>query len=129
MSHSHGASAGERLASRASVSGPSLRSTETDQVSAKRLNSRVAVVGGGFLGMFLALRLRQMGAEVTLFESAPRVGGLAESDQIGGYSWDRFYHVILLSDLHTRALLEELGLAGALRWGVTRTGFYTDGKL
>jgi protoporphyrinogen oxidase len=34
-----------------------------------------------------------------------------------------------LSDLHTRALLEELGLADTLRWGVTRTGFFTDGEL
>lgn len=89
----------------------------------------IAVVGGGLLGMFLALRLRQSGAEVTLFESADRSGGLAGSERIGGYTWDRFYHVILLSDLHTRGLLAEIGLADRLRWGVTRTGFYTDGTL
>lgn len=79
--------------------------------------------------MFLALKLRQAGASVTLFESAPKTGGLAASDDVGGYTWDRFYHVILLSDLHTRRLLDELGIADKLRWGVTRTGFYTDGKL
>lgn len=89
----------------------------------------IAVVGGGLLGMFLALRLRQSGAEVTLFESADRSGGLAGSERIGGFTWDRFYHVILLSDLHTRGLLAEIGLADRLRWGVTRTGFYTDGTL
>lgn len=94
-----------------------------------KIGGHVAVVGGGVLGMFLALRLRERGAEVTLLESAPRAGGLAEHDVIGGYQWDRFYHVILLSDLHTRALLDELGLGETLRWGVTRTGFYTDGKL
>jgi protoporphyrinogen oxidase len=101
----------------------------TDNESAKTLTGRVAVVGGGVLGMFLALRLRQQGADVTLLESTSRAGGLAEHDVIGGYHWDRFYHVILLSDLHTRALLDELGLGDTLRWGVTRTGFYTDGKL
>ncbi len=79
--------------------------------------------------MFLALQLRRRGAQVTVLEAAGRAGGLAEPDVIGGYTWDRFYHVILLSDLHTRALLEELGLTDSLRWGVTRTGFYTDGKL
>lgn len=79
--------------------------------------------------MFLALRLRQAGARVTLLEGAPRTGGLAEPDTIGGYVWDRYYHVILLSDLHTRALLEELGIADRMRWGITRTGFFTDGKL
>jgi protoporphyrinogen oxidase len=101
----------------------------TEIESAKTLTGRVAVVGGGVLGMFLALRLRERGAEVTLFESAARAGGLAEHDVIGGFHWDRFYHVILLSDLHTRALLDELGLGDTLRWGVTRTGFYTDGNL
>jgi protoporphyrinogen oxidase len=101
--------------------------TETE--SAKTLTGHVAVVGGGVLGMFLALRLRQRGAEVTLLESTSGPGGLAEHDVIGSYHWDRFYHVILLSDLHTRALLDELGLGDTLRWGVTRTGFYTDGTL
>src|SRR5262245_61683951 len=79
--------------------------------------------------MFLALRLRQAGAQVTLLEAVARSGGLAVSDDVGGYVWDRFYQVMLLSDLQTRALLEELGLADKLRWGVTRTGFYTDGQL
>jgi protoporphyrinogen oxidase len=79
--------------------------------------------------MFLALRLRQAGAQVTLLESTNKTGGLADATDIGDYVWDRFYHVILLSDLHTRALLEELGIADRLRWGITRTGFYTDGKL
>ncbi len=94
-----------------------------------RVSGNIGIVGGGVLGMFLALKLRQAGAQVTLLESAPASGGLAASDDIGGYTWDRYYHVILLSDLHTRALLDELGVADRLRWGVTRTGFYTDGKL
>jgi len=89
----------------------------------------VGIVGGGLLGMTLALRLRQQGCRVTLIEAAPAVGGLAAPQTIGGYTWDRFYHVILLSDQHLRALLDELGLAGLLRWGTTRTGFYTDGAL
>lgn len=87
------------------------------------------VVGGGLLGMVLALRLAQRGNEVTLLESEGSSGGLAADQSIGGYSWDRFYHVILLSDQNTRALLDELGLSDRLRWGQTKTGFYTDGKL
>jgi protoporphyrinogen oxidase len=91
--------------------------------------ANIGIVGGGVLGMYLALKLRQSGASVTLLESAPQTGGLAASADMGGYVWDRFYHVILLSDLHTRALLQELEIEDKLRWGVTRTGFYTDGKL
>jgi protoporphyrinogen oxidase len=89
----------------------------------------VGVIGGGMLGMALALRLRQAGASVMLLEAAGQGGGLAGSAPIGSYAWDRFYHVILLSDAHTRRLLTDLGLADRLRWGITRTGFYTDGRL
>lgn len=89
----------------------------------------VAIAGGGLLGMLLALRLAQSGHPVTLLEAAPRSGGLAGAQRIGGHDWDRFYHVVLLSDLRTRALLDELGLGDRLRWGTTKTGFYTDGAL
>jgi protoporphyrinogen oxidase len=89
----------------------------------------VTVAGGGLLGMVLALRLAQTGHAVTLLEGAPRGGGLAGAQSIGGLDWDRFYHVVLLSDGRTRALLDELGLADRLQWGTSRTGFYTDGAM
>jgi protoporphyrinogen oxidase len=89
----------------------------------------VGIIGGGVLGMTLALRLEQAGHEVTILEGAREPGGLAAPQEIGGYTWDRFYHVILLSDSNLRALLEELGIADRLHWGVTRTGFYTDDRL
>jgi protoporphyrinogen oxidase len=90
---------------------------------------RVGVVGGGILGMMLAHRLTAAGHQVTLIEAASSPGGLAAADPIGEYTWDRFYHVILLSDTRLRALLDELGLADRLRWGQTRTGFYGGGHL
>jgi protoporphyrinogen oxidase len=79
--------------------------------------------------MTLAKRLKEAGCQVTLVEAAPTTGGLASAARHGEYTWDRFYHVILLSDLHLRRLLEDLDLADRLRWGTTRTGFYTDGTL
>jgi protoporphyrinogen oxidase len=91
--------------------------------------TRIGVVGGGVLGMYLAKELTTCGARVSLIESAPSLGGLAGPAQVGDYQWDRFYHVILMSDAHTRELVEELGLGDALRWGVTRTGFYSDGRM
>lgn len=90
---------------------------------------RVAIVGGGMMGMTLALRLQAAGCETTLIEAAATPGGLVQSQVIGGHTWDRFYHVTLLSDTHLHALLEELGLDALLRWGTTRTGFFTDGEL
>ena len=88
-----------------------------------------AVVGGGFLGITLALRLRQAGHRVTLLESAAEFGGLAAPWQIGDITWDKHYHVTLMSDLRTRALLGECGLEMDMQWVETRTGFYTGGKL
>ena len=90
---------------------------------------RWAVVGGGMLGATLALRLAGAGQEVTLYESAPELGGLASAWSIGDVVWDRHYHVTLLSDANLRRLLGELGVEEELRWVVTRTGCYSNGRL
>lgn len=90
---------------------------------------RWAVIGGGFLGMTLALRLAQQGKAVTLFESAPVLGGLASAWQLGDIVWDRHYHVILQSDSFLLSLLREIGVEDELRWATTRTGFYVDSRL
>jgi protoporphyrinogen oxidase len=89
--------------------------------------TRIGIVGGGMLGMTLAHRLRAAGLHPTILEASPEPGGLASSQAIGGYRWDRFYHVILLSDRDLLALLDEIGLADQVRWGYTRSGFFTGG--
>jgi protoporphyrinogen oxidase len=79
--------------------------------------------------MTLAHRLAQNGHDVTLFERAEHLGGLASAWSLGDVVWDRHYHVTLLSDSHTRSLLAELGLEEEMRWVETKTGFFTDGHL
>ena len=90
---------------------------------------RWAIVGGGILGMTLALRLAQQGKQVTLFEAALSLGGLADAWQLGDITWDRHYHVTLLSDMALRKILEELQLLDEMNWVETKTGFYSDAKL
>lgn len=90
---------------------------------------RWAIVGGGMLGMTTALRLTEAGHRVTLFEAADGFGGLADAWQLGDVTWDRHYHVTLLSDSWFRTILKELGLDDDMQWVETRTGFYTDGRL
>jgi protoporphyrinogen oxidase len=92
------------------------------------IKQRWAVVGGGFLGMTLALRLAEQGKEVTLFEAAPTLGGLASAWQLGDITWDRHYHVTLSSDSFLRSLLRELELEDQMRWVKARTAFYADSK-
>lgn len=81
------------------------------------------------MGMTLALRLAQQGQRVTLFEAAPDLGGLVSSWKMDDVEWDKFYHVILLSDSYTRGILREIGLDDSVKWVETKTGFYMDGKL
>ncbi len=92
-------------------------------------SSHWGIVGGGMLGMTLALRLAEQGKRVTLIEAAPQVGGLASAWQLGDVTWDRHYHVTLLSDSVLRKLLDELGLDEEIEWTETRTGVFAGGKL
>lgn len=89
----------------------------------------IAVVGSGFLGLTLALRLSKLGHNVTVYEASDEIGGLAAAWKIGDYIWDKHYHVTLGSDSYTRKIVEEIGLGDEFRWVETKTGFYTDGKL
>ena len=90
---------------------------------------RWSVIGGGMLGMRTAQLLAREGAEVTLYEAADHLGGLADAWKLGDVTWDRHYHVTLLSDFELRDVLKELGLEDHIRWVETKTGFFTDGQL
>lgn len=92
-------------------------------------DERWGIIGGGILGMTLALRLQQAGFKVTIFESSDRAGGLTSSWELDGITWDKYYHVILMSDLNTRKILKEIGLEEKVNWVETKTGFYSGGKL
>jgi Protoporphyrinogen oxidase len=93
------------------------------------------IVGGGIMGMTLAHRLARQGHKVTIYEAAPELGGLVSSWKMptgtkdGDVEWDKFYHVILLSDFRTRNILKEIGLEEKVKWVETKTGFYMNGKL
>jgi protoporphyrinogen oxidase len=91
--------------------------------------ARFGIIGGGMLGMTLALRLRDAGHDAVIFEASERCGGLASPWKLGPVTWDRHYHVTLFSDSALRALLEELALADELNWVTTKTGFYVDGEM
>ncbi len=87
------------------------------------------IVGGGVIGLTLALRLSSQGHDVTIFEGSSTIGGLARPWEQGEINWDRFYHVILLSDTYTRRVLRDIGVESELEWVETRTGLYAGGRL
>ena len=90
---------------------------------------RVGIVGGGVLGVTLALRLAEAGAAVTVLERGPSIGGLAGSFDFGGHEVDRFYHVITPADRRMIAMAEEVGLGDALRFSSVGAGFFAAGEM
>tara|TARA_R110002049_G_scaffold185580_3_gene353842 strand:- start:86657 stop:88078 length:1422 start_codon:yes stop_codon:yes gene_type:complete len=91
--------------------------------------SRWLVVGGGVMGLKIARDLVARGQSVTIAEAAPQFGGLTSAWQLGDATWDRFYHVTLLSDSKLREQLAELDLEKEIEWVKTKTGFYSGGRL
>ena len=91
--------------------------------------TKFAIAGGGMLGLTLAMRMAKQGHDVTLIEAAPTLGGLASVWNIGDVTFDKHYHVTLLSDSRLRNLVSEIGLEDEMTWVETKTGFYTNDKL
>jgi protoporphyrinogen oxidase len=91
---------------------------------------RVAVIGGGIAGLVAARDLGRAGADVTVLERAPHLGGQAASSSIGpGQEIERYYHFICVGDTGYQRMLGELGIADRLRWRVTDMGLFLDGEL
>lgn len=91
---------------------------------------RIAILGGGITGIAAALYLAKTGRfDITLFEKESQIGGLSTYYQWTDIRLDKFYHVILSTDSHTLAFIDELGLSDQLFWKETRSGFYGDGRL
>ena len=75
---------------------------------------RVVVVGGGLAGITAAIALRETGADVTLLEARPRLGGATCSFTRDGLVVDNGQHVFLGCCAAYRGLLDRLGMTGAV---------------
>jgi protoporphyrinogen oxidase len=89
----------------------------------------VGIIGGGPAGLALAYHLNASGMDVTLFEAAPELGGLARSFRLGDVTIERYYHFICGCDHGYFELLDDLGIPDTLRWRYTKMGYFFDGRL
>ena len=69
---------------------------------------RVAVVGGGLAGLTAAVAAADGGAQVTLYERGPRLGGATWSFQRNGRWFDNGQHVFMRCCTEYRAFLDRL---------------------
>ncbi|HUG14665.1 MAG TPA: protoporphyrinogen oxidase [Thermomicrobiales bacterium] len=70
----------------------------------------VAVVGGGIAGLTAAHTLRELGADVTLFEASDRLGGKIHTERVGELLIDSGPDSFLSSKPAALQLVERLGL-------------------
>jgi protoporphyrinogen oxidase len=91
---------------------------------------KVAVIGGGFTGLAATYELTKYGHQVTLFESAPVLGGLAYGFKEPGWTWhlEYFYHHWFTNDHAVLALIKELGLMNKLTTARPITASLYKGK-
>jgi squalene-associated FAD-dependent desaturase len=79
-------------------------------VGPRRRANRVAVIGGGLAGITAAIALAESGADVTLLEARPRLGGATCSFHRDGLIVDTGQHVFLGCCSAYRGLLAKLGM-------------------
>lgn len=91
--------------------------------------SRIAVIGGGPMGLAVAYELTRLGQRPVLIEADDRLGGMAACFDFAGIRLERYYHFHCLSDTAFFQMLRELGLEDQLHWRTTQMGFYLDGRL
>lgn len=93
------------------------------------MGERIAVLGAGPMGLAVAYELLECGCKPVIFEADDRVGGMTASFDFSGQLIERYYHFHCTSDTAFLQLLEELGIAGQMRWTETRMAYWYRGRL
>ncbi len=91
---------------------------------------KIAIIGAGYGGLAAAYDLKKAGHEVTIFESANYVGGLASGFKEPHWDWsvEKFYHHWFQSDASMMGLIQELGLQDKVIFPRPLTVMFYNGK-
>ncbi len=90
---------------------------------------KVAIIGGGFLGLSLAYYLGKANIETVLIEKQQDLGGLANTIKVNNGNLEKYYHHLFKSDSSIYSLLKELGIADKLEWIPAKMGIFINDKL
>ncbi len=91
---------------------------------------RIAIIGAGFGGLAAAYDLKNAGHDVTIYESANYVGGLASGFKEPYWDWsvEKFYHHWFQTDSEMLGLIKELGWEDKVLFPRPLTVMYYKGK-
>jgi protoporphyrinogen oxidase len=91
---------------------------------------RIAIIGAGFGGMAAAYDFKNAGHDVTIYESANYVGGLASGFKEPYWDWsvEKFYHHWFQTDNEMLGLINELGWQDNVLFPRPLTVMYHYGK-
>ena len=95
----------------------------------KNKKDKIAILGGGPMGLAVAYELCLHGYKPTLFEADDRLGGMAASFNFGGIDIERYYHFHCLNDYDFFELCKELNIFQEIEWRETKMGFFFKKKL
>src|SRR5258707_536075 len=91
---------------------------------------KIAIIGAGPAGLAAAYDLTKAGHQVTIFEAADRVGGLAAGFRDEGWEreLEKYYHHWFQSDHAILSLIADMGLSDQVLFPRPKTSMWSRGK-
>ena len=92
---------------------------------------QIGIIGAGAAGLAAAWDLVRAGHQVTIFEAADQVGGLAAGFRDENWDWtlEKFYHHWFANDHDILNLASEMGVRDKIIFPRPKTSYWVDGKL
>ncbi len=92
---------------------------------------QIGIIGAGAAGLAAAWEFADAGHEVTVYEAADRVGGLAAGFKDRNWDWtlEKFYHHWFANDHDILTLAEEMGVRDKIIFPRPKTSYWVDGRI
>jgi len=92
---------------------------------------RIGIIGAGAAGLAAAWDFARAGQDVTVYEAAGQVGGLAAGFKDERWDWtlEKFYHHWFASDSDILQLAQEMGIRDKILFPRPKTSYWLDGKI
>lgn len=97
--------------------------------SKENKTKKVAVIGGGPMGLTCAYYLAKKGYSVDVYEADNILGGMSAHFDFSGLNIEKYYHFVCGPDYPLFNLMKELQIFERLHWTDTKMGLFYDGAL